>query len=165
MCRQFKLCEWFFDCRVHVGVIVLGVIDMFVHNVCFDICEDYFSFFFSSRGGHTRCELVTGVQTCALPILGLTCAASSGTPRPRNTARDCEAKASFSSMTSNWSMLRPRRASNFCVAGTGPMPITRGGTPALVMPRIRARGRKPCRPEERKGGKGCVRTDNTRGAR
>src|SRR3546814_968679 len=25
-------------------------------------------FFFSSRGRHTRCELVTGVQTCALPI-------------------------------------------------------------------------------------------------
>src|SRR3546814_4465505 len=26
-------------------------------------------FFFSSRGRHTRCALVTGVQTCALPIL------------------------------------------------------------------------------------------------
>src|SRR3546814_987468 len=25
-------------------------------------------FFFSSRRRHTRCELVTGVQTCALPI-------------------------------------------------------------------------------------------------
>src|SRR3546814_647 len=28
-------------------------------------------FFFSSRRRHTRCALVTGVQTCALPILGL----------------------------------------------------------------------------------------------
>src|SRR3546814_10123862 len=27
-------------------------------------------FFFSSRSRHTRCALVTGVQTCALPILG-----------------------------------------------------------------------------------------------
>src|SRR3546814_8034919 len=26
-------------------------------------------FFFSSRRRHTRCALVTGVQTCALPIL------------------------------------------------------------------------------------------------
>src|SRR3546814_6326457 len=26
-------------------------------------------FFFSSRSRHTRCALVTGVQTCALPIL------------------------------------------------------------------------------------------------
>src|SRR3546814_6383096 len=28
----------------------------------------YFVFFFSSRRRHTRCALVTGVQTCALPI-------------------------------------------------------------------------------------------------
>src|SRR3546814_1097956 len=28
-------------------------------------------FFFSSRRRHTRCALVTGVQTCALPIYGL----------------------------------------------------------------------------------------------
>src|SRR3546814_1108143 len=27
-------------------------------------------FFVSSRGRHTRCALVTGVQTCALPISG-----------------------------------------------------------------------------------------------
>src|SRR3546814_8205774 len=30
----------------------------------------YFIFFFSSRRRHTRCALVTGVQTCALPIYG-----------------------------------------------------------------------------------------------
>src|SRR3546814_1132553 len=29
-----------------------------------------FVFFFSSRRRHTRCALVTGVQTCALPIFG-----------------------------------------------------------------------------------------------
>src|SRR3546814_12187931 len=29
----------------------------------------YVVFFFSSRRRHTRCALVTGVQTCALPIL------------------------------------------------------------------------------------------------
>src|SRR3546814_6520681 len=28
----------------------------------------FFSFFFSIRRRHTRCALVTGVQTCALPI-------------------------------------------------------------------------------------------------
>src|SRR3546814_1773079 len=28
----------------------------------------YYYFFVSSRGRHTRCALVTGVQTCALPI-------------------------------------------------------------------------------------------------
>src|SRR3546814_4957992 len=30
-----------------------------------------FCFFFSSRRRHTRCALVTGVQTCALPICAL----------------------------------------------------------------------------------------------
>src|SRR3546814_6282483 len=33
----------------------------------FSVCV--FVFFFSSRRRHTRCALVTGVQTCALPIL------------------------------------------------------------------------------------------------
>src|SRR3546814_4293686 len=32
-----------------------------------DVCDCCF-FFFSSRRRHTRCALVTGVQTCALPI-------------------------------------------------------------------------------------------------
>src|SRR3546814_8006077 len=32
-----------------------------------------FFFFFSSRRLHTRCALVTGVQTCALPISILGC--------------------------------------------------------------------------------------------
>src|SRR3546814_7465751 len=30
-----------------------------------------FCFFFSSRRRHTRCALVTGVQTCALPIFAV----------------------------------------------------------------------------------------------
>src|SRR3546814_10210210 len=34
----------------------------------FFICLWYLLFFFSSRRRHTRCALVTGVQTCALPI-------------------------------------------------------------------------------------------------
>src|SRR3546814_7736393 len=36
-----------------------------VVSVCLIIL---FFFFFSSRRRHTRCALVTGVQTCALPI-------------------------------------------------------------------------------------------------
>src|SRR3546814_6529822 len=34
-------------------------------SYCFSL---YCMFFFSSRRRHTRCALVTGVQTCALPI-------------------------------------------------------------------------------------------------
>src|SRR3546814_5726467 len=33
------------------------------------VCYEFF--FFSSRRRHTRCALVTGVQTCALPIYAL----------------------------------------------------------------------------------------------
>src|SRR3546814_3655752 len=35
---------------------------------CVRLLVDVYLFFFSSRRRHTRCALVTGVQTCALPI-------------------------------------------------------------------------------------------------
>src|SRR3546814_1327860 len=38
-------------------------------------------FFFSSRRRHTRCALVTGVQTCALPIYAQTARRIIGAPR------------------------------------------------------------------------------------
>src|SRR3546814_2296824 len=54
---------------------------MYVHirrSVCcevvfFFISFLFFYFFFSSRRRHTRCALVTGVQTCALPIYAADC--------------------------------------------------------------------------------------------
>src|SRR3546814_3395403 len=43
--------------------------EMFVLSLsCVIACCVFFVFFFSSRRRHTRCALVTGVQTCALPI-------------------------------------------------------------------------------------------------
>src|SRR3546814_2709241 len=36
---------------------------------CVYVIHVHLFFFFSSRRRHTRCALVTGVQTCALPIL------------------------------------------------------------------------------------------------
>src|SRR3546814_1318248 len=38
------------------------LVGVFTHTICLVF------FFFSSRRRHTRCALVTGVQTCALPI-------------------------------------------------------------------------------------------------
>src|SRR3546814_6093049 len=38
--------------------------------ICCLFSFDLTLFFFSSRRRHTRCALVTGVQTCALPIFG-----------------------------------------------------------------------------------------------
>src|SRR3546814_1717822 len=42
---------------IYISVVIM---DVYYWMVC--------SFFFSSRRRHTRCALVTGVQTCALPI-------------------------------------------------------------------------------------------------
>src|SRR3546814_10623557 len=41
---------------------------MFFQFLSIGVCLCYFFFFVSSRRRHTRCALVTGVQTCALPI-------------------------------------------------------------------------------------------------
>src|SRR3546814_7536011 len=48
--------------------VVVYVIVLLLHMVVF-LCSC--CFFFSSRRRHTRCALVTGVQTCALPIYRL----------------------------------------------------------------------------------------------
>src|SRR3546814_2686078 len=61
--------------QVYVVVIILQCFACFSERLlldrdcnlgCFFRCRLFF--FFSSRRRHTRCALVTGVQTCALPI-------------------------------------------------------------------------------------------------
>src|SRR3546814_17398002 len=55
-------------------------------------------FFFSSRGRHTRCALVTGVQTCALPIYRVLW--QTHVVNPLNTAgRTVEAGAAIAGLT------------------------------------------------------------------
>src|SRR3546814_10534202 len=56
----FVVCSIYYLCGVFVLLYLLLCVLLF-------IC-DLFLFFFSSRRRHTRCALVTGVQTCALPI-------------------------------------------------------------------------------------------------
>src|SRR3546814_2313714 len=56
-------------------MIIMLVYFMLLHCrlsnvICLDYCCACICFFFSSRRRHTRCALVTGVQTCALPIFG-----------------------------------------------------------------------------------------------
>src|SRR3546814_8113331 len=65
--------------------------------MCFVTDLLLFLFFFSSRRRHTRCALVTGVQTCALPISravpGRPCGGSVGAPAPPRRERgDAEAE-------------------------------------------------------------------------
>src|SRR3546814_2674086 len=58
---------YFFICLLFVFYDIFSVFDIVF----------LFLFFFSSRRRHTRCALVTGVQTCALPILSSSFAAAS----------------------------------------------------------------------------------------
>src|SRR3546814_9928032 len=100
-------------------------------------------FFFSSRRRHTRCALVTGVQTCALPI-------SSGIEEKRvqigeriaaiERAVEAERLPARVSRLCNWCSYR-RLCSAYCGS-------------ALTSPRS----------EERRVGKECVSTFRFRGS-
>src|SRR3546814_5133709 len=59
---------------------------MVVGRSCCMLCI----FFFSSRRRHTRCALVTGVQTCALPIFPPAVFSSASTRRTRT--RSCNGR-------------------------------------------------------------------------
>src|SRR3546814_9479494 len=54
----------------YLSFIFFSIVYLFFRPVIFFVYFLFF-FFFSIRRRHTRCELVTGVQTCALPISGL----------------------------------------------------------------------------------------------
>src|SRR3546814_8262948 len=83
---------------------------------CFTLLCVLFSFlffFFSSRRRHTRCALVTGVQTCALPICfaspfctQMRASATLGSTNPSHTTRSEErrvGKECVSTCRSRWS--------------------------------------------------------------
>src|SRR3546814_7800699 len=79
--ESFSLC---FSFLYLLPFVVLIIYSLFYIRFCFLYCF----FFFSSRRRHTRCALVTGVQTCALPIWahtfpGLTTAAANFRCHPR----------------------------------------------------------------------------------
>src|SRR3546814_3608270 len=52
-------------------------------------------FFFSSRRRHTRCALVTGVQTCALPILAPLMKGEGTSRRKLSKRKDPEASVDY----------------------------------------------------------------------
>src|SRR3546814_5318499 len=64
MSRHFFTVSIFYYVLLYVFFFVSSLLMILVTSLCL------FFFFFSSRRRHTRCALVTGVQTCALPISG-----------------------------------------------------------------------------------------------
>src|SRR3546814_4981633 len=101
----------------------------------------FFVFFFSSRRRHTRCALVTGVQTCALPI--------------------CRPRQADPADPHRHEHRAPAHVAPAGVAGVGGLPA-RGQT---LVPAPARGGRAPAavaRSEERRVGKECVSTCRSR---
>src|SRR3546814_5203661 len=105
--------------------------------LCVIVCDFLLFFFFSSRRRHTRCALVTGVQTCALPIFILRACANGR--RQQFTMRLIAAPR-------RWG-LGLARLHNRCV---------------WRLPAPRCRRRSITRSEERRVGKECVSTCRSR---
>src|SRR3546814_7685767 len=100
-------------------------------------------FFFSSRRRHTRCALVTGVQTCALPIC-----------RDKATSNICTAQALLANMAAAYAVYH------------GPEGVKRiarrvNGMAVTTAEALKQAGRS----EERRVGKECVSTCRSRWSR
>src|SRR3546814_11029113 len=67
-----------------------------------------FILFFSSRRRHTRCALVTGVQTCALPIYRLCSAMPSSKCWPRGDWPQRWAETTWTSRNTSWRSLHEK---------------------------------------------------------
>src|SRR3546814_7292991 len=113
-------------------------------------------FFFSSRRRHTRCALVTGVQTCALPIWNGP-ATSVLTPAATRIAFTSASPPSHS-CTPGPVWRCPRRRPS--PTGHRTPPLIPNGT-ASQFPQ---HGRVSTRSEERRVGKECVSTCRSRGS-
>src|SRR3546814_15637063 len=121
-----------------------------------------FFFFFSSRRRHTRCALVTGVQTCALPILLRYLA---GGFEPETKMREEQRVSARNSKTHPifLHLLEDMLDIVFSTYHVTPHEGLQGRSPREVIEADLADGRMPLRPtrtetEERRVGKGGLRT-------
>src|SRR3546814_5940535 len=89
----------------------IGFIYCLVLNELILLCC-YF-FFFSSRRRHTRCALVTGVQTCALPICSTSAAVQAAR---RSPSRGCSAPRAVASASTFRIRSEERRVGKECVS-------------------------------------------------
>src|SRR3546814_17640019 len=111
-------------------------------------------FFFSSRIRHTRCALVTGVQTCALPISKAFVLSFSEALHEEMKPHNIRVTALCPGPTrTEFADIANVNDSNlFHRFASPPERVVRDGLKALH------------RSEERRVGKGCVRTCRSRGA-
>src|SRR3546814_13211856 len=111
-------------------------------------------FFFSSRRRHTRCALVTGVQTCALPIYPLV-----GPPDGRRSeAAECGVRRIHGSLGTAITRLIPEGPTN----GFRSRVPRHDGLESARRRNPRGPRAVSARSEERRGGKGGVSTCRSR---
>src|SRR3546814_4957657 len=113
-----------------------------------------FFFFFSSRRRHTRCALVTGVQTCALPISASLHQASPSSPRA-----PCGVALSESIRQGRRRRCRYNRHNESLPPPASPVQACRCHAPSRSR---RGRRRSTARSEERRVGKEGVSTCRAR---
>src|SRR3546814_19394251 len=112
-------------------------------------------FFFSSRRRHTRCALVTGVQTCALPISILRIV---GRALPADHQGLRAVRLHFVGVWVGGRGARKAVILDFPTAADGEVSGHIGIDPDLELP-LERQGMKPGnRSEERRVGKACVST-------
>src|SRR3546814_12456986 len=128
----------------------------------------YFLFFFSSRRRHTRCALVTGVQTCALPICLPTAVRSPSLAialPPSSRLKLSVTRGLILPCSHSWNsraILARLRAGSRATKAPQKTPAT-----SQLLSRVRLSGRRGLpagkRTEERRGGKEGVRRGRIRG--
>src|SRR5829696_9377681 len=89
-------------------------------------------------------EAPRGCPSAIAPPLGFNLSSAGSIPHSWRTASACAANASYSSIRPTSSRVIPALSRAFLVAGTGPMPMTLGGTPATATLLIVAIGFRPC---------------------
>src|SRR3546814_10165287 len=151
MCR---LCYLFLDCCVTMFLLLVRCV--FLLFGCFYFV---FFFFFSNRRRHTSCALVTGVQTCALPILTSAPDSASRPPKYPPTPPAPSTRIRIPAPSP-----RPRaRPQTWPNAGQG-QGRDRGTLWSSEYERTKAGPPVAQRSEERSVGKECVSTCRSRGS-
>src|SRR3546814_19245210 len=119
-------------------------------------------FFFSSRRRHTRCALVTGVQTCALPIYrsheALVIQVDALTPHRDDRAFNTSI---LQMKTVKLNILRVGNGGKVCLSVCGTVVILNGGKCPFNLSQNGEVFRQS-RSEERREGKECVSTCRSR---
>src|SRR3546814_9633710 len=144
-------------CQLLLFCILLRLFDWYLKLVFLFFCVILLWFFFSSRRRHTSCALVTGVQTCALPIW------------LANSTRSKSAKGKLSSGSRCWIpalekkiSIRPSRSSTSSTARVAwPTSAISKGSACVSTPWPR-KTCAACQSEERRVGKEGGRTCRSR---